>query len=132
VANVRLNFTRLEEVHSLPSTGFNPTTLGFPAYMATGTEYLQMPIMSLSGATYTNLGTNGASNYPSQSFQIFADVVRLHGNHTFKFGVDLRQYRMNFIQYGNSTGTFAFNNSWTRASSSASSTVATDRTWRRS
>jgi hypothetical protein len=125
VANVRFNFTRLEEVHSLPSSGFNPTTLGFPAYMATGTEYLQMPIMSFSGGSFTNLGANGASNYPSQSMQLFADVVRIHGNHTFKFGTDLRQYRMNFISYGNATGTFAFNNSWTRSSSTASSTVAT-------
>jgi hypothetical protein len=124
VANIRLNFTRLEEVHALPSSGFNPTSLGFPGYMASG-EYLQMPIMSFSGGTFTNLATNGASNYPSQSLQLFGDVVRLHGNHTFKVGADARQYRMNFISYGNGSGTFAFNNSWTRASSSASSTVAT-------
>jgi hypothetical protein len=31
---------------------------------------------------------------------------------------------MNFITYGNSTGTFSFNNSWDRSSSSASTTVA--------
>ena len=124
VANIRFNFTRLEEVHSLPSSGFNPTTLGFPGYLASGTEYLQMPIQSFSGGTFTNLAASGASNWPSQSMQLFGDIVRLHGNHTFKFGADIRQYRMNFITYGNSTGTFSYNNSWDRASSSASSTVA--------
>ncbi len=122
VADLRLNFTRLAEAHALPSTGFNPTALGFPGYLATGTEYLQMPVASLS--TFQSLGANGASNYPSQSVQLFGDVVKIHGNHTVKFGADLRQYRMNFITYGNSTGTFSFNNSWDRAASNASSTVA--------
>ncbi len=122
VGNLRLNFTRLAEVHALPSSGFNPTTLGFPAYLAAGSEYLQMPIVSLS--TFQSLGASGASNYPSQSLQLFGDVVKIHGNHTIKFGADLRQYRMNFITYGNSTGTFGFNNSWDRAASNASTTVA--------
>jgi hypothetical protein len=122
VADVRVNFTRLGEVHALPSTGFNPSTLGFPSYVGGASEYLQMPVVSLS--TYQSLGASGGSNYPSQSFQIFGDVMKIKGSHTFKFGVDARQYRMNFISYGNSTGTFSFNNSWDRSSSSASSTVA--------
>jgi hypothetical protein len=122
VADVRLNFTRLGEVHALPSSGFNPTQLGFPSYLGGSSEYLQMPIVSLS--TYQSLGANGASNYPSQSFQLFGDIVKVVGNHTLKFGADARQYRMNFISYGNSTGTFTFNNSWDKSSSSASSTVA--------
>jgi hypothetical protein len=122
VGDVRLNFTRLSEIHSLPSAGFNPSTLGFPSYLGGASEFLQMPVISLS--TYQSLGASGASNWPSQSWQLFGDVVKIHGNHSLKFGVDARQYRMNFITYGNSTGTFSFNNSWDRASSSASSTVA--------
>ncbi len=122
VANLRANFTRLGEVHALPSSGFNPTSLGFPSYIAGDSPYLQMPGISLS--TFQSLAGSGASNYPSQSFQIFGDLVKVMGNHTLKFGADLRQYRMNFITYGNSTGAFTFNNTWDRASSSASSTVA--------
>jgi hypothetical protein len=122
VADVRLNFTRLTEVHALPSSGLDPATLGFPGYIGSSSQSLQMPIMSLS--TYQSLGANGASNYPSQSVQLFGDIVKMKGNHTLKFGADLRQYRMNFVNAGNSTGTFSFNNSWVRASSSASSTVA--------
>jgi len=122
VADVRFNFSRLGEVHALPSSGFNPTSLGFPSYVAGDSEYLQLPIVSLS--TYQSLGASGGSNWPSQSLQAFGDVVKIWRNHTIKFGVDARQYRMNFITYGNSTGTFSFNNSWDRASSSASSTVA--------
>lgn len=122
VADMRVNFTRLAETHALPSTGFDPTTLGFPSYIAGNSQYLQMPIVSLS--TYQSLGSNGGSNYPSQSLQFFGDIVKTVGNHTLKFGADIRQYRMNFIVDGNSTGTYAFANTWVRASSSASSTVA--------
>ena len=122
VADVRVNFTRLAEIHALPSTGFDPTSLGFPAYLGGSSESLQLPIISMS--TFQSLGATGANNYPSQSFQIFGDLTKVKGNHTLKFGADLRQYRMNFIAYNNSTGTFSFNNSWDRASSSASSTVA--------
>ena len=122
MADLRVNFTRLAETHGVSSSGFNPTQLGFPSYMATGAEYLQMPIASLS--TYQSLGASGANAYPSQNLQLFGDVVKVHGNHTIKFGVDLRQYRMNFITYGNSTGSFTFNNSWDRSSSTASTTVA--------
>jgi hypothetical protein len=122
VADIRVNFTRLGEVHALPSSGLSPTSLGFPSYMAGDSPYLQMPGISLS--TFQSLAGSGASNYPSQSFQIFGDLVKILGRHTLKFGADLRQYRMNFISYGNSTGTFTFNNTWDRSSSSASSTVA--------
>ncbi len=122
VADVRLNFTRLAETHALPGSGFDPTSLGFPSYISADSQYLQMPIASLS--TFQSLGASGASNYPSQSMQLFGDVVKTVGNHTIKFGADARQYRMNFIVDGNSTGTYSFANTWVRASSSATSTVA--------
>jgi hypothetical protein len=48
----------------------------------------------------------------------------MKGNHTLKFGVDLRQYRVNPVNFGNSTGTFTFGNNYVRSSSSASNTVA--------
>ena len=124
VANFRLNFTRLGEGHAVDSHGLDLTQLGFPAYMAAASPYSQLPIMSLS--TYQQLGGNSthSNNYPSQSWQLFAQVVKIKGNHTLKFGTDLRQYRVNPIDYGNSSGTFAFANTWVRSSSSASSTLA--------
>jgi hypothetical protein len=121
VADLRVNFTRLAETHSLPSAGFNPTSLGFPSYIAGNSNFLQMPVMGLT--TFQALGAQGASNYPSQSFQIFGDVVKTWGAHTIKFGADLRQYRMNFIVDDYSTGDYSFGNTWVRSSSTASSTV---------
>lgn len=122
IGDLRLNFTRMDEGHGVLSEGTNPTALGFPSYIAGNSNYLQLPIMALT--TFQPLGTNAANLLPSQSLQLFGDVVLARGNHTIKIGADIRQYRLNAIQFGNSTGTFSFGNTYVRSSSSASSTLA--------
>ncbi len=124
VLDVRLNFSRMNEGHNMPSFGFDPTSLGFPSYLASNSRYLQMPIVSFNSTTLMQaLGATGANKLPSQSYQLYATWVRIQGNHTLKFGGDFRQYRLNTFTAGNSTGTFSFGNSFDKAGSSASSTV---------
>ena len=126
VIDIRLNFTRMNEGHNIPSVGFNPTSLGFPSYLGGNSTYLQMPIIAFNSATgLQNLSATGANKLPSQSFQLFPTWMTTRGNHTLKAGGDFRQYRLNTLTSGASTGTFTFNNNFDRASSSASSTVAT-------
>lgn len=127
VLNFRVNFTRMFEDHSAPSAGFNPTSIGYPSYMAQNSQYLQLPMVSFSNSTtgFTSMGMNGANTLPSQSFQLFASWVATRGAHNLKVGFDGRQYRLNYFTAGNATGQFSFSgNSWVRASNSASSTVA--------
>ncbi len=127
ILDVRLNFTRLNEGHDAPSTGFDPATLGFPSYMASNSPYLQMPIITFASNSFQQIGFTGtgADRLPSQSFQIFPTWVTTLGNHSLKFGGDVRQYRLNTFSAKNSTGQFSFNgNNWVRSSSSASATVA--------
>src|SRR3984957_13964499 len=74
--DLRLNFTRLNEVHGEPSEGFNPSSLGFPGYIAGTAQYPQMPFVGYSGscgsqASIQCLGDTGASKDPSQSLQLF-------------------------------------------------------------
>jgi hypothetical protein len=129
ILDLRVNFTRLNEVHGEPSEGFNPTSLGYPSYVAGTAQYLQLPYVGYSGscgsqASFQCLGDTGASRDPSQSLQLFADVVKIVGTHAIKFGVDARQYRLNVINYGNSSGSFTFANNWTKqASTTSTSTV---------
>ena len=127
VIDIRANFTRMAEFHALPSVGYNPTTLGFPSYLTSNSQYLQMPIVTFSSVSnFQGLsgGSTAASNLPSQSFQLFTAYTKIRGNHILKIGADLRQYRLNTYTPGNSTGTFSFSgNSWVRQTSSASSTV---------
>lgn len=130
IIDMRINFTRMNEGHDVPSTGFDPTALGFPSYMAANSPYLQMPVLGFAGSAgngFQQIGNTGtqADRLPSQSFQLFPTWVTTKGSHTLKFGGDFRQYRLNTFSAKNSTGAFSFNgNNWVRASSGASSTVA--------
>lgn len=75
--------------------------------MKTASEALQMP--SISFSSYQNLGnTYFWYHNPSDSFQIFGDLLKVRGNHTIKLGGDVREYRMSYFTNGNSTGTFTF------------------------
>jgi hypothetical protein len=127
MVDIRVNFTRMNEGHDVPSTGFDPTTLGFPAYLASNSTYLQMPIISFAGNSFQQIGYTGtgADRLPSQSFQVFPTWIKIRSSHSLKFGGDFRQYRLNTFSAKNSTGQFSFNgNSWVRSASTASSTVA--------
>ena len=125
VLDLRLNFTRMGEAHPSPSAGFDPTTLGFPSYVLTSSTYPQLPNLVFAGATaFTTMGSNGANTLPSQSLQLFGSWAMNKGNHSLRFGGELRQYVLNTVSYANSAGSFSFSaNSWVRASSSASSSV---------
>jgi hypothetical protein len=125
VFDVRLNFTRMNETHPSPSAGFDPTSLGFPAYQGASSVYPQLPSISFATNTaFTTMGQTAASLLPSQSLQLFGSWVKVKGSHTLKFGTDVRQYVLNAFNFGNSAGTFSFSaNSFVRASNSASSTV---------
>ncbi len=127
VVNMRLNFTRMFEDHSSPSAGITPTSLGYPSYLTTNSQYVQMPTITFNSSStgFQTLGYgSGANKLPSQSLQLYGSWSAVRGQHNFKFGSDARQYRLNYGAIGNSTGNFSFSaNNWVRASSSASSTV---------
>ena len=126
ILNLRLNFTSVNENNSDPSVGFQPSSIGFPSYFDSSSTRQALPYMYFSTSTaYASLGTNGASRHPSQSWQLFGTWTRVQGAHTLKVGFDGRQYRLSTITYAESSGGFNFgSNSWVRASSSASTTVA--------
>jgi hypothetical protein len=125
VVNIRANFTRMFEDHSAPSAGFDPAEIGFPGYLAANSQYLQLPYITFASNSFQALGMNGADRLPSQSLQLFGTWNVLKGRHSLRIGADARQYRLNNIRYGSATGNLAFSaNTWVRAGSSASSTVA--------
>ena len=126
VLDIRGDYTRFNETNTGPADGFDPTALGFPSYLNTESEFLTMPHLSFSN--YQNLGENGSNNTPYDTYQIFGDVVKIHGNHTTKIGTDLRLYRESQYSHGSSAGTFTFSTNWTRGplDNSASSPFGQD------
>ncbi len=119
--DVRLAWTRYIEVHSNPSDGFNLTSLGFPSYMQTSSVQPQFPYITFSGCSYAGgaqisfqcLGYNSDGSDTYDTYQGYVQFVKVAGNHTVKFGVDLRDYRWSSFTKGASAGTFAFGSSLT-------------------
>jgi hypothetical protein len=118
ILDVRANWTRFNENDGSPGDGTNPATYGFPSYMAQDSLFAGLPYMQFAGGCGANatglqcVGMTGDSNTPYDSYQVFASIVKVTGNHTIKAGADLRDYRESAYAHGNSDGTFTYNSSW--------------------
>ncbi|HKE25696.1 MAG TPA: carboxypeptidase regulatory-like domain-containing protein [Bryobacteraceae bacterium] len=114
--DVRANWTRFIEITNGTSEGFDATSLGFPSYIAARSEEPVMPHIVFTNTTVTSgsygsfqdLGFGGDATNTYDIFQLFADVIKLHGNHAFKVGADVRDTRWSAYTAGNSAGTYTF------------------------
>jgi hypothetical protein len=110
VFDVRFNWTFFDEAHGTPAQAFSPASVGLPNSLATGSSEVQLPYVGLT--SYQSLGDTSSAIDPTTSYQGFADVVKLMGKQTFKVGFDGRQYRLRVQNFGDSSGSFTFANSW--------------------
>ena len=135
VANVRANWTHMNEVHGDPSTGFDPTQLGFPSYITSSSQFLILPAIAFSGscgsqASFQCLGNTSDGIDPSDAYQLFADIVKTKGKHTLKFGIDFRRYQFGFTTFGTSsptgstTGAYTFGSNWTNGPTTSAASPA--------
>jgi hypothetical protein len=109
--NSRLNWTRFVEPQTNFSLGYDSSSLGLPAYLSTNAPRKILPRVSFS--TITALGSDGGIERPLDIFQIFESFTKLLGQHSLKFGADIRQYRESQLNAGYTNGTFVFGNNWT-------------------
>jgi hypothetical protein len=110
--NTRLNWTRFVEGNTRPHDGFDFTTLGLPASLKAASTKLVLPLIDFSN--FTDIGNSGGDLTPFDSYQIFIAATKIAGRQTVKFGADLRAQRESSNSFGNSSGSYAFNQSWTR------------------
>ncbi|HWB82903.1 MAG TPA: carboxypeptidase regulatory-like domain-containing protein [Bryobacteraceae bacterium] len=132
VGDLRLGFTRYDAFYyqaskgfwpdlQVPQGGFDPAQLGFPSYMATSANVLQMPQFTFSDG-YTGNGNNGGHyiNQPYNTYQLFNSFTKIYQNHTIKFGGEVRLQDFTNINWANSTGTFSFDTgTWVKKTSTA-------------
>ena len=118
ILDVRGAWTRFHESNASPGDGVNPGTYGFPASLAQSSQFVGLPYMQFAGGCGANstafqcIGMTGDSSTPYDTFQVFASIVKIKGNHTIKAGTDLRDYRESTFPHGNSDGTFSFSTNW--------------------
>jgi hypothetical protein len=125
VVDMRAGWTYFDEVHGTPASAFTPTSVGLPTALTDTSLHTQLPFIGFSGScgSYTSfqcLGDTGSSKDPSTEYQLFADVEKTIGRHTLKFGTDIRQYRLDVINYGDSSGSFTFGTNFVQSGSTGS------------
>lgn len=111
--NIRLNWTRFVESTISNGDGFDGTQLGFPALIAANSPRLVLPHLGFA-AGFNQITSDTDGSTPYDSFQLFADVVKIQGRHSLKMGVDARELRESNISYGQSQGQYTFNSNFTR------------------
>jgi len=134
VANVRLNFTRFIQNQNLAGYGTDASSLGFPSYVAADAQYPMLPVIEFlangsscqtpstaQSSTFQCLGysNNTPSLAPFNSYGIFGDVVKSHGNQTIKFGVDAREFQKSYTTLAGATGVYAFDDTWVKATNTS-------------
>jgi hypothetical protein len=122
--DLRFNWTYFNQIEGEPSDGTSPSTLGFPSSLAQNSQHLQIPYIEFgscgSQTSFQCLGNEAYSHVPSQSYQIFGDVIKTIGNHNLKFGIDAREYRLDSIANKYPDGYFQVGTNWVQQSSSSS------------
>jgi len=115
VVDTRVGITRSYSSSFIKSAGFDPTTLGFPSYMASYSLDRAMPRVSFSDSNYAGASTSPGSISPFLSAQWLTGVTKVMGRHTLKAGFDFRRYDANSLSPGYSAGTFTFGTNWITA-----------------
>ena len=120
ILNIRAGLTYFAPNTYPNSRGFDITSLGFsPALVSSITRLadpvgLAFPIVSIDDGAYTQLSDTGG-NPAARAYQSYqGTLTKITGNHSFRFGADLRIYRESTGNYGSVAPRFDFGKGWTR------------------
>lgn len=119
VLNSRLGWTRFADHEYRVSTGFDMTSLGFPASLAAASQQAVLPHITFGDST-TALGPTGGNRAGAgfdevfDSLQWFTSLTTVRGRHSMKVGADVRWLRETLTDYEISSGQYTFGTNWTR------------------
>lgn len=130
--DVRGSWLRFND-DQLPLYDIDLASLGYPAStLALFDGYSNLPRFSIENGNPTaqgrvatlgaqQSGFNSGRDQPFHNVQLAATVTKTAGNHTMKAGYDWRSLRQEEVNQGWKAGAYAFDGTYTRASSTATS-----------
>jgi len=122
VFDVRLNWMFWHEATGANASNYTASDVGLPSYLNSTSTYPELPFMNFNSGSYYGFKPNSGSDVdPSTSYQVFADMTKQLGRQTLKLGFDGRQYRFRVENFGDSSGSFSFGNSWVTSGTGGSS-----------
>ncbi|MGH9607738.1 MAG: carboxypeptidase regulatory-like domain-containing protein [Terracidiphilus sp.] len=110
--DTRLGFERTEEYGGPNSLGQNPTSLGFPGYIASNSRALALPYITFSdGASIPSLSGKTNTQEYYDDIQLFTELTKVWGRHTVKVGTDWRAQKESQLSSAVANGEFDFHSS---------------------
>lgn len=116
INNARYGYTRARATLTPYSQGFDPATLGLPAYISAAAPNQQSPTFTIGGGgvgttlpgeiTGSTIG-GSVNNQPRDTHMAADSVTIIHGAHTIRTGGEYRLYRFFPFQALNPTGSFS-------------------------
>jgi len=105
-------FTRFWFYRTGTPMDFDPTQLGFPSYLAANSRALGFPRLSPAGMA--PLGGTTLANDAYDRYEIKANLTKVSGNHTYKFGGLFGVNKFNSRIDNNAVGIYTFGKSFTQ------------------
>jgi hypothetical protein len=122
ILEARLNYTRYSQPAVTAGDGFDPATLGLPSLPSAHYMFPRFNFndYGFQNGTQQSLGvtTQNPGTAPFNSDDVFIDLIKTRGVHTFKTGVDFRKFQKGNFTFGNSGGSYNFDNGFTSSYSS--------------
>ncbi|MSV29502.1 MAG: hypothetical protein EXQ52_12290 [Bryobacterales bacterium] len=111
ILNARLGFARTLYLYANQGLGFSPSTLGFPKYLDQILDIQMFPRIAAGG--YVSLGGNGDRHNAFNSNTALANLTKIKGKHSVKFGFEGRLHRVGVAEFDNQ-GVFGFSATMTQ------------------
>lgn len=118
----RLGLSRSYLNSTLPSQGFDATSIGFPGYINTNATERFLPRLAFSESSgtkaYAGLSTTPGGLAAFDTIQLFSALTKVSGRHVLKIGPDIRQEKYTKLTPGASSGSFTFANTYVTSNTS--------------
>jgi hypothetical protein len=120
IFELRAGVSHVYQNATAPSSGFDPTTLGFPGYLAASalaTSKSALTFPAIVPAGYLQIGAGsfgsiGTAGYLADTFLI--NNTKIVGHHALNFGGEFRILANNDNQVGQASGNFSFGTNFTQ------------------
>ncbi|MBY0373458.1 MAG: carboxypeptidase regulatory-like domain-containing protein, partial [Bryobacteraceae bacterium] len=117
VLAIRYGFNRFPNYGFQLSQGFDPTTLGFNSGFVGAIPSRTFPNISFQNFYAGDaMGTNNNFLVIPYSRNLVGSISKYMGKHSIKIGADFRRISLDGADFGNSSGAFTFNDTFTRRS----------------
>lgn len=105
----RIGYTRLNFDSAAPQIPMSPSSAGFTGISPQLTSGEGLPVVNVLGYFDLGFSTNGPQPRIDQTYQATDNFSKITGNHTLKFGFDMRRFQVYNPFSHNNDGLFNFN-----------------------